>query len=222
MTEGEKSTLITKISRFLPSVEKPTYKETFNKRLVWTGIALLLYLTLSHITAYGVQPTSFEQFRFFEIVLGSKFGSLMTLGIGPIVTAGILLQLLTGSKIINWDMTKPENRKKFQAWNKFLAIILSFAEAVAFVMFGAVTTFGGLPIMIFVILQLAMGGLIVILLDDLVQKWGFGSGISLFIAAGVTPMGFAGLGLRLRLVVLQNGTIQSERSGLLLGIVIPH
>ena len=35
-------------------------------------------------------------------------------------------------------------------------------------------------------------------------------------------MGFAGLGLRLRLVVLQNGTIQSERSGLLLGIVIPH
>jgi len=183
--EEKKEELITKIAKYIPSVEKPTYKAGFNTRLMWTGVALLLYLLLSYITVYGVSKTSYERFRFFEIVLGSRFGSLMTLGIGPIVTAGILLQLLVGSKILNWDMTKSETRNKFQTWDKFLAILLAFIEAGAYVIAGAVPVEGGLTTAIIVILQLSAGGIIVILLDDLVSKWGFGSGISLFIAAGV-------------------------------------
>ncbi len=188
MDEGqpqEKPPLISKIAKFLPSVEKPLYKQGFNERLKWTGVALLLYLAMSFITVYGLAQTSFEQFRFFEIVLGSKFGSLMTLGIGPIVTAGIILQLLVGSKIINWDMTKPESRKKFQTWNKTLAITFAFIEATAFVLAGAIPVIGGAATTAIVILQLAAGGVLVILLDELVSKWGFGSGVSLFIAAGV-------------------------------------
>ena len=183
--EEKKDELITKIAKYIPAVEKPTYKQSFNTRIMWTGAALLLYLLLSYITVYGVSKTSYERFRFFEIVLGSRFGSLMTLGIGPIVTAGILLQLLVGSKILNWDMSKSETRNKFQTWDKFLAIILAFVEAAAYVIAGAVPVEGGLTTAITVILQLAAGGIIVILLDDLVSKWGFGSGISLFIAAGV-------------------------------------
>jgi len=185
MEEEHKEELITKIAKYIPSVEKPTYKQSFNTRLMWTGVALLLYLILSYITVYGVTKTSSTQFRFYEIVLGSRFGSLMTLGIGPIVTAGILLQLLVGSKILNWDMTKSETRNKFQTWDKFLAIILAFIEAVAYVLAGAVPVDGRLTTVVVVVIQLAVGGIIVILLDDLVSKWGFGSGISLFIAAGV-------------------------------------
>lgn len=185
MAEEQKEEFITKIAKFIPAVEKPTYKAGFNTRLMWTGVALLLYLLLSYITVFGVAKTSYDKFRFYEIVLGSRFGSLMTLGIGPIVTAGILLQLLVGSKILNWDMTKSETRNKFQTWDKFLAIILAFVEAAAYVIAGAVPVEGGLSTAIIVIAQLAAGGVIVILLDDLVSKWGFGSGISLFIAAGV-------------------------------------
>ncbi len=177
---------VSKIANYVPAVEKPTYKQPFNTRIKWTGIALLLYFILSSVTVYGIETGGFEQFRFFEIVLGSKFGSLMTLGIGPIVTAGILLQLLVGSKIINWDTTQEEGRKKFQSWNKLLAVILCFAEAFIFVFTGAVPVAGGAFILTVVILQLAAGGIITIMLDDLVSKWGFGSGISLFIAAGVT------------------------------------
>jgi preprotein translocase subunit SecY len=177
---------IEKVTKYIPSVEKPTYKQTFNTRLKWTGIALLLYFVLSAITVYGIDKgASFEQYRFFEIVLGSKFGSLMTLGIGPLVTSGILLQLLVGSKIINWDTTKPEEREKFQMWNKLLAVLLCFIEAAAFVIAGALPVGGGLFVQIAVILQLAGGAIIVILLDEIVSKWGFGSGISLFIAAGI-------------------------------------
>ena len=181
----EKPDLEKKISKFLPSVEKPTYKQSFNTKLKWTIFALLMYLALSNVTIFGVEKGSYEQFRFFEIVLGSKFGSVMTLGIGPIVTGGIVLQLLVGSKIINWDTTKPEGRKKFQTWSKLLALIFCVVEAAAFVIAGAVPIAGDSLTAVFVMLQLAAGGVLALLLDEIVSKWGFGSGISLFIAAGV-------------------------------------
>ncbi len=181
----KKKSLIEKISQYLPSVEKPLYKQTFNTRLMWVGIALALYLVLANIRVIGIDPSRIPQLQFLEIVLASRFGSIMTLGIGPIVTAGIILQLLVGSKVINWDMSKAESKKKFQSWNKFLAVAFSFLEAIVFVMAGALPIAGGPAQAVFVIAQLAMGGVVVILLDEVVQKWGFGSGISLFIAAGV-------------------------------------
>jgi preprotein translocase subunit SecY len=189
MNGEEKPEFITKISKYLPAVTKPLYKQSFNTRLKWTGIALLAFLVLSNITVFGVSPQANEQFRFLEIVLGSKFGSLMTLGIGPIVTAGIILQLLVGSKIINWDTTKSEGRQKFQTWNKVLAVAFAFVEAIAYVLAGALGAdilASGPLLVVFVIVQLAAGGIIVILLDEIVSKWGFGSGVSLFIVAGVT------------------------------------
>lgn len=177
---------IEKISKFLPTVEKPTYKQNFNKRIMWTGIALILYFILSYITIYGVAETQELEFlRTIQLLLGAKFGSLMTLGIGPVVTAGILLQLLVGSKIINWDTSKPEGREKFQTWSKLLSIAFCFLTAIAYVFARAVPVDGPITLAVFVIIQLAMGGIIVILLDEVVSKWGFGSGISLFIAAGV-------------------------------------
>jgi len=177
---------IEKIAKYLPSVEKPTYKQAFNKRMMWTGIALISYIIMSHISVYGIGKSSqLEALMVFQTLLGAKFGSLMTLGIGPIVTAGILLQLLVGSKIINWNMSKPESRSKFQTWDKLLAIALCFIEGFAYVIAGAIPVTGGSLIIVFVVVQLAAGGIIVILLDEVVSKWGFGSGISLFIAAGV-------------------------------------
>src|SRR5438445_1012875 len=188
MSEEEKPELITKVSKYLPSVEKPTFKQGFNTKIRWTGFALIMYLILSYIPVFGVSPSTYSQFRFFEIILGSRFGSLMTLGIGPIVTAGIILQLLVGSKILNWDMNKAEGRRKFQVWDKFLAIVFAIVEGIAYVIAGAlaVDVTKGPAVYGLVVGQLALGGILVILLDELVTKWGFGSGVSLFIAAGVS------------------------------------
>jgi preprotein translocase subunit SecY len=182
----EKQDIEKRIARYLPSVKKPTYQLPFNTKLKWTGFALLMYLALSYVTVYGVEKTSYEYFRFYEIVLGSKFGSVMTLGIGPIVTGGIILQLLVGAKILNWDTTKEEGRRKFQTWSKLLSLVFCFVEAVGLVMANALPVAGDFMIALLVMLQLAAGGVIALLLDELVSKWGFGSGISLFIAAGVS------------------------------------
>ncbi|MBI1972302.1 MAG: preprotein translocase subunit SecY [Candidatus Aenigmarchaeota archaeon] len=173
---------------FLPSVRKPAEKQTLKKKLTWTGIMLLLYFAMSHVTVYGVSETALQRFAFLELILGSRFGSLMTLGIGPIVTASIILQLMVGSKIINWDLSKREQKLKFESTQKLLAIVITVVEAFAYVSFGAVPAREGASmfLMMFLILQLSLGGWLVILMDEIVTKWGFGSGISLFIAAGVS------------------------------------
>ena len=178
-----------KLDKFLFTVEKPVYKVSLNNKLIWTGIVLAVYLLLSsqvfgHV--YGVTPGAGQQFSSLQILLGSTFGTLMTLGIGPIVTSSIILQLLIGSKIVNWDLSDEETKKKYETVQKLASIGLCFVEAAAFVFGGAVPPQSpDVFTVTIVILQLALGGLIVILLDEIVSKWGIGSGISLFIAAGV-------------------------------------
>jgi len=173
------------IARFIPSVERPVYKLTLKKKITWTLIILILYYALSHIRIYAIGDIG-ERFRTLEVLLGSKFGTLMSLGIGPIVTASMLLQLLVGSKIIDWDLSDPEDRKKFDTTNKLLTLVFLVIYAITYVIAGAVPPASKDPLTIFIVIsQLALGGFLVVLMDDVVSKWGIGSGISLFIAAGV-------------------------------------
>ena len=169
----------------LPSVSSPIQRITFRGKLKWTGLVLILYFILAQIPAYGIDPRGYEHFRFLEILLGSRFGSIMSLGIGPIVTASIILQLLVGSKIIPWDLSSSSGKALFQGSQKFLGMVFAFVEAGAYVLFGAVPAASAdlIPI---VIGQIALGGILVIYMDELISKWGFGSGISLFIVAGVS------------------------------------
>jgi preprotein translocase subunit SecY len=175
-----------KIAKYIPAVSEPIQKLTFREKAKWTFIILILFFVLGSVTAWGINPTAVAQFEFLEIVFGSRFGSLITLGIGPIVTASIILQLFVGSKIINWDTNTEEGKAKFQAAEKILMIIFCLIEAVAYVLAGAVPPASpDLFLTVFVIIELAIGGIIIIFMDGVCSKWGFGSGVSLFIAAGV-------------------------------------
>jgi len=175
-----------KIAKFIPSVDKPVQKLTFREKAKWTLLILILFFILGSLTVWGVDPNKVAQFEFLEIVFGSKFGSIISLGIGPIVTSSIILQLLVGSKIINWDTNDEEDKKKFSAAERILTFVFCIITAVAYVMAGAVPPKSpGLTLAALVILQLTIGGIIVIFMDEVTSKWGFGSGVSLFIAAGV-------------------------------------
>jgi preprotein translocase subunit SecY len=177
------------ISKYIPSITPPLFKLSFKEKLRWTSIILVLYIFLSYVPVVGLKLTPEAQyFLTLQHLLGARFGSLLTLGIGPVVTAGIILQLLVGSKIINLDTTRPEGRKKFQAWEKVLGSLFCIVEAIAYVMFGPLTTTAFL--LPFVVFQIALGGFLVILMDDVVAKWGLGSGISLFIVAGISTQIF--------------------------------
>jgi preprotein translocase subunit SecY len=69
--------------------------------------------------------------------------------------------------------------------SKFFSILLTGIQASAYIISGMYGSIAG-PTTLVIFLQLIGAGIIVMLLDELVQKgWGLGSGISLFIMAGV-------------------------------------
>ncbi|MCX8178334.1 MAG: preprotein translocase subunit SecY [Candidatus Aenigmarchaeota archaeon] len=188
---------IRKIAKFLPAIERPTYKPSLNKKVMWTGICLILYFMMaSHFFGelYGINPEATKRFHTLEMLLGSSFGTLMTLGIGPIVTGSILLQLLIGAKIINWDMNEKEDKEKYQIAQKTVSILFIIVESLIFVVSGAIMPRSYDAFTMFIIvLQLTIGGLIVLMMDEIITKHGIGSGISLFIAAGVINQVFISL-----------------------------
>ncbi len=175
------------LGRVLPEIKVPERKVSFNEKIFWTAIVLIVYLVMSEIPLFGISSNIQDQFGALRVIFASNRGTLMELGIGPIVTAGLILQLLAGSSIIECDMSNPEDRGMFTVASKVFSILLTGIQAGAYLvsgMYGTVGSLGTAAIIIF--LQLLSAGVIVMLLDELVQKgWGLGSGISLFIMAGV-------------------------------------
>ncbi len=173
------------VARFLPEAKPPRKRVGFNEKLLWTALALIVYLIMAEIPLYGLQAGQGFEMTYLRVIFASNRGTLLELGIGPIVTAGLILQLLAGSGMIGVDMANPEDRGLFTTASKFFAILLTGVQAFAYIVGGV---YGALPVTtsIVIFFQLLFAGVIIILLDEMVQKgWGIGSGISLFIMAGV-------------------------------------
>ncbi len=191
--------LLDSITAVLPEVRRPQKIPSLKEKLMWTGVVLLIFLVLGHIYPLGVNQAALANFERLEILLGAKIGTLTTAGIGPLVLASIFLQLAVGAGLLKMDLSKPENKKRFQGIQKILGIILSFAEGAIYVLSGYVGVDAANPLFgsifltqLFVIFQLALGSIILLYLDEVCQKYGIGSGISLFIAAGVSAAIFIG------------------------------
>ncbi|RAP45522.1 preprotein translocase subunit SecY [uncultured Methanosphaera sp.] len=168
----------------LPQVVNPDKQLGFREKIKWTGIILILYFILTEVSLYGLSPTAIDQFAQLRSVMAGSFGSILTLGIGPIVTASIVMQLLVGGKLIDLDLSKPEDKSAFQGTQKLLAIIFTLFEGAVLVITGSLPPISG-DYTLVLILQMVLGGILIIYMDEVVSKWGFGSGIGLFIAAGV-------------------------------------
>lgn len=170
----------------LPEVSSPAKKGTLKDRLLWTFGMLVLFLFLASIPLYGVSGEQADYFKTLELLLGAKIGTLLTLGIGPIVTSSIVLQLLKGAGILNFDMQSEEGKFLYSGTQKLLTFIFVIVQSIVYVMFGAVANDPSIAnSFTFVVVQLALGGFLVVYMDEVVKKWGFGSGVSLFIAAGI-------------------------------------
>ena len=174
------------LARFFPNISAPDRKVNFNEKVFWTAMALIIYFVMSHVPLYGTQGMSQQDpLGALRVIFASNRGTLMELGIGPIVTAGLILQVLAGSRMVNIDMSNPEDRSMFTSASKILSVVMTIFEASAYLLGG---TYGSITLQtqIVILAQLVVAGMIVLLLDELLQKgWGLGSGISLFIAGGV-------------------------------------
>jgi preprotein translocase SecY subunit len=176
-------------SVYVPQVPKPKKKISLTEKFVWTGIALFAYLIMGQIPLYGVtDDPRFDFLAFARVIFAAQQGTLMELGIGPIVTAGLLMQLLKGSDLIKLDFKNPDDRSLFTSATKIVTIIVIVAEGglYGFSVYGPLTADEAPQAIYVVIAQLIGASVIVMLLDEMIQKgWGVGSGLSLFIMAGI-------------------------------------
>ncbi len=202
MAEEKKSRLylLKPIVERWPAVSKPEVHVNFRTKILWTVLCLILFFTLTNVMIYGVTGTVLDMFASYRAIMSGASGSIMHLGIGPIVTASIILQLFVGAKIIKLDLTKEEDKSIYQGSQKVLVIVMIFVEAIPQVYGylspsqGLINLVGGRTLAdIIIILQLFLGAYLVFLMDELISKWGIGSGISLFIAAGVSQQIFTGI-----------------------------
>ena len=188
--------ILADVGAYVPSTPRPAKKPNLYKRLMWTIAVLVVYLVMSNIPLPGVNINTSPQLLLMNIVFAANTGTLTQLGIGPIVTAGLVLQLLIGAKIIDLDMADPEDQKVFTLAQKGFAVLLGVLEAIGVVISGSLwmKNVGGiavvspppLPIVVIDALLLASSTVLIIIMDEMVQKgWGIGSGISLFITASV-------------------------------------
>jgi preprotein translocase subunit SecY len=199
---GPKSKLygLKPVTTRMPAVTQPVGHVHFRTKMLWVIAVLLMYFVLSNIFLFGVdQATVIDLFASYRAILAGQQGTLMHLGIGPIVTGSIIMQLFTGAKIIGLDLTKDDDKAIYQGTQKVIVVAMIFVEAIPQV-YGYLTPSSSLVsglgafsvgngqflAELIIIAQLVFGSYLVFLMDEVVSKWGIGSGISLFIAAGVS------------------------------------
>ncbi|HYR04586.1 MAG TPA: preprotein translocase subunit SecY, partial [Nitrososphaerales archaeon] len=172
------------VATILPEIPKPVRKPTLTEKFIWTGGALVIYMIMS-ITPLFHFGNQQDQFAFLRIIFASTQGTLTELGIGPIVTAGLILQLLQGSDILRLDLSTHEDKAIFGTATKLLTFLVISIESGAYILGGALGTLQTTQAIV-IFFQLFGASVMILLLDEMIQKgWGIGSGISLFILAGV-------------------------------------
>lgn len=202
MADDEQPSLLYKVKPIgdrLPAVKRPEGHVHFRTKMMWVVVILVLYFVMSNVYIWGLdQSESLDIFAQYRTIMAGANGTILQLGIGPIVTASIIMQLFVGAKIIKLDLSNKKDKACYQSVLKVLVIIMIFVEAIPQV-FGYLVPsddfedlFGNGGAKLMIVLQLFVGSYLVFLFDEVISKWGIGSGISLFIAAGVAQAVFTG------------------------------
>lgn len=173
----------------LPEVQRPERKVQLREKVLWTIITLFIFLVCCQIPLYGIMSSnSADPFYWMRVILAANRGSLMELGISPIVTSGLVMQLLSGAKILEVDHGLKEDQALYNGAQKLVGMVITVGQSIAYVasgMYGDVSEIG-LGNASLIVMQLFCSGIIVIVLDEMLQKgYGLGSGISLFITTNI-------------------------------------
>tara|TARA_A100001037_G_scaffold298681_1_gene322880 strand:- start:16700 stop:18070 length:1371 start_codon:yes stop_codon:yes gene_type:complete len=171
--------------------------------MLWTLLVLVVYFYLTNVTIYGLGGSAQDIFGQFRSILAGEQGSLLQLGIGPIVTASIVLQLLAGADLLGLDTSNPADQVIYQGLQKFLVILMVILTGFPMVFAGTflppdpfVSTQLGVSLNAvrwIIFAQIFVGGIFILYMDEVVSKWGIGSGVGLFIVASVSQHLVGGL-----------------------------
>lgn len=174
--------------------------ESLRKKILFVLGALILFRILATIPIPGIDAVRLEQFfsnnqflGLLNIFSGGGLSnlSIVMLGVGPFITASIIMQLMTVLSPKLKAMYQEEGeagRAKFTQWSRYITVPLAFMQAFAFLSLlqqnGIVPPLEFLPMMTNVIV-IAAGSILLMWIGELITEFGIGNGVSLIIFAGI-------------------------------------
>lgn len=174
--------------------------ETLRKRILFVLGALVVFRLLAAIPVPGVSLAALEtllsQSQFlslFNVFSGGGFSSvsIVMIGVGPYITASIVMQLMTVLVPKLKEMYQEEGdagRQRFAMYSRYLTVPLAFLQAFGFLLLlqqnGIVPALTplGFATNVFVI---AAGSVLLMWIGELITEFGIGNGVSLIIFAGI-------------------------------------
>ncbi|TAL49313.1 preprotein translocase subunit SecY [Patescibacteria group bacterium] len=188
------------MSRLLEKIRLIIHDPALRKRLLFVLGAFVLFRILATIPIPGVDTARLESFFSSSEFLGllnifSGGGlsnlSIIMLGVGPYITASIIMQLLT----IMFPRLKAlyqeegeAGRRKFAQYSRLLTVPLAALQGFGFLSILArqqvILELSSFDLVINVILITA-GSMLLMWIGELISEFGIGNGVSLLIFAGI-------------------------------------
>lgn len=170
------------------------------KRLLFVVFALLIFRILATIPIPGVDIIQLENFfannqflGLLNIFSGGGLAnlSIVMLGVGPYITASIIMQLLTimSPKLKTLYQEEGEaGRKKFSQYSRLLTIPLALVQGFSFYVLlqrQGIIIDAGMFSTITNVIAIAAGSILLMWIGELISEFGIGNGVSLIIFAGI-------------------------------------
>ncbi|MDD3773934.1 MAG: preprotein translocase subunit SecY [Patescibacteria group bacterium] len=214
-----------------------TFKKIFShpelrKRVFLTAGLLVLVRFLAHVPLPGVDPAVLHQFfsqnQLFGLLNMFAGGtmenfSIVLMGVGPYITASIIIQLLTLviPALENLSKEGASGQQKINQYVRMLAVPFAAIQSVAMISLlskgfqGVQIEITGLNLLTAVIVVTA-GTMLLMWIGEIISEEGIGNGISLIIALGI----IAGIPAMIRNTYLVLGGAGSVDTSKILGLVI--
>lgn len=178
-------------------------------RILFLLAALVVFRALAAIPITGIDKVQVEQFfannqfiGLLNIFSGAGFShlSIIMLGVGPYITASIIMQLATvvfPSVKAMYAEEGEAGRTRFISYSRLLTVPLAVLQGVAFM---SLLTRQGILIapsqltFIIDVMLVAAGSLLLMWIGELITEFGVGNGVSLIIFAGIVARIPSGIG----------------------------
>lgn len=173
-------------------------REIRNRLLITLGF-VVAYRLLVHVPTPGVPldvvrslVSSNSLLSLFNVFSGGSFKnfSIVTLGIGPYITASIIFQLFAGTIPALKELMREGSygQEKINQYTRLLTLPISLFQAFAVYLFFVrqqiLTNLSALDLIV-MMTTLIVGGYVLVWFGDLITEYGVGNGVSILIFVGI-------------------------------------
>ncbi|CCH46605.1 putative membrane protein [Wickerhamomyces ciferrii] len=170
----------------LPEIELPLEQLTFDDKVMYTIGTSFLYL-LAQLPIFGASKTTNDPIHWLRPVFGAEQNTLLEFGVFPIISSGLIFQILSGLKLIKINFNNRLDRELFQTLQKVFAIFQYAILTNIFLFtgyYGYNLTFWQYILINF---QLIGTGSVFVFISEIIDKgYGFGSGSLTFITINIS------------------------------------